>query len=46
VTRRPVRVSLTGDGRSLVSRAAAGFEDDVLAMLGLLTQPRLFKTPG
>jgi hypothetical protein len=32
-----VRVSLTEDGRSLVSRAAAGFEADVSAMFGLLT---------
>ena len=35
--RRSMRVSLTDDGRSVVSRAAAGFEDDVSAMLGLLT---------
>jgi MarR family transcriptional regulator, lower aerobic nicotinate degradation pathway regulator len=35
--RRSVRVSLTDDGRSLVSRAAVGFEADVSAMLGLLT---------
>jgi MarR family transcriptional regulator, lower aerobic nicotinate degradation pathway regulator len=35
--RRSVRVGLTDDGRSLVSRAAVGFEADVSAMLGLLT---------
>jgi MarR family transcriptional regulator, lower aerobic nicotinate degradation pathway regulator len=35
--RRSVRVSLTDDGRSLVSRAAVGFEADVSAMLGRLT---------
>jgi MarR family transcriptional regulator, lower aerobic nicotinate degradation pathway regulator len=34
--RRSVLVSLTDDGRSLVSRAAVGFEADVSAMLGLL----------
>jgi DNA-binding MarR family transcriptional regulator len=34
--RRSMRVSLTDGGRSLVSRAAAGFEADVSAMLGLL----------
>jgi DNA-binding MarR family transcriptional regulator len=35
--RRSVRVSLTDDGRALVSRAAGRFEADVSAMLGLLT---------
>ncbi len=34
--RRAVLVSLTDNGRSLVSRAAARFEADVLAMLGRL----------
>ena len=35
--RRSVLVSLTDDGRSLVSQAAVGFEADVSAMLGRLT---------
>ncbi len=34
--RRAVLVGLTDDGRSLVSRASAGFSADVLAMLELL----------
>jgi MarR family transcriptional regulator, lower aerobic nicotinate degradation pathway regulator len=34
--RRSVLVSLTDDGRSLVSQAAVGFEADVSAMLGRL----------
>jgi MarR family transcriptional regulator, lower aerobic nicotinate degradation pathway regulator len=34
--RRAVLVGLTGDGRSLVSQAAAGFETDISALLGLL----------
>jgi MarR family transcriptional regulator, lower aerobic nicotinate degradation pathway regulator len=34
--RRAVLVSLTDDGRSLVSQAAAGFGTDVSALLGLL----------
>jgi DNA-binding MarR family transcriptional regulator len=34
--RRAVLVSLTDDGRSLVSRAAAGFEADVSALLSRL----------
>jgi MarR family transcriptional regulator, lower aerobic nicotinate degradation pathway regulator len=35
--RRVVLVSLTGQGRSFVSRASAGFEADVAGLLGSLT---------
>jgi MarR family transcriptional regulator, lower aerobic nicotinate degradation pathway regulator len=37
--RRAVLVGLTDDGRSLVSRAAAGFGADVSAMLDLVPSP-------
>jgi MarR family transcriptional regulator, lower aerobic nicotinate degradation pathway regulator len=36
--RRAIRVGLTEDGRSLVSRAAVGFEADISALLDLLPE--------